>query len=75
MLFQVVVIHESDDLPGPRGAKFVVSVCNNKSSTKAFLDALALSTLGDTIEVPLRNVRLVHRIAPHHRIATPFVWC
>ena len=30
-----------------------MSVCNNKASTKAFLDALALSATGDTIEVPL----------------------
>jgi len=38
-------------LPIRRPAIFVVSVCMNKSSTKAFLDALRLSKSGDEVHV------------------------
>jgi nucleotide-binding universal stress UspA family protein len=48
----VIVCHDDDLTPTKNnGAKYVVCVDNNQSSTKAFLDALSLSRERDTIEV------------------------
>lgn len=48
----VLVTHDTDNLPAKNAsARFVVAVENNAASTKAFMDAMALSRKGDTVDV------------------------
>jgi hypothetical protein len=48
----VIVCHDDDVLPPKhKGGHYVIGVDNNQSSTKAFLDALSISSEGDKIEV------------------------
>lgn len=48
----VIVTHDDDVLPEKnKGSMYVIAVDNNQSSTKAFLDALSISSEGDRLKV------------------------